>query len=60
PDYDHFLTFIQEIEKQERMMFVGNLDFQKPAEQELIINEEPTEIIVANVNIVTFFYDQEL
>ncbi|WP_268235417.1 hypothetical protein [Compostibacillus humi] len=42
------------------MMFVGNLDFQKPAEQELIINEEPTEIIVANVNIVTFFYDQEL
>lgn len=60
PDYDHFQIFIQEIEKQERMMFVGSLDFQKPAEQELIINEEPTEIIVANVNIVTFFYDQEL
>lgn len=58
PDYEHFQLFLQEIEKQERVMFVSNLEFEKPAERELII-EESSEAITAALDITTFYYEGE-
>ncbi|MFD1851899.1 hypothetical protein [Oceanobacillus bengalensis] len=58
PDYEHFQTFIQEVEKQERMMMVSSLDFQKPAESELLFTEEPDESIYSDVSITTFYYEE--
>lgn len=57
PDYQHFQLFLKEIEKQERMMIVSSLSFDKPAEEELIFSEEPDETISATVTIMTFYYD---
>lgn len=57
PDYEHFQTFVQEIEKQERMMMVSSMDFEKPAESEWILAEEPSEVMSTNVSITTFYYE---
>lgn len=56
PDYEHFQLFLQEIEKQERAMVVTNLEFEKPAERELVI-EESSETITAAIDITTFYYE---
>ncbi|MFD1066569.1 hypothetical protein [Oceanobacillus locisalsi] len=58
PDYEQFQMFLQEIEKQERAMFVTNLEFEKPAERELVI-EESSETMTATVDITTFYYEGE-
>lgn len=47
PDYEHFQALLQEIEKQQRKMIVTNLQFNKPAENELIfgiVDEEAEEV----------------
>ena len=47
PDYEHFQALLQEIEKQQRKMIVTNLQFDKPAENELIFgiaDEEAEEV----------------
>ncbi|WP_026906455.1 hypothetical protein [Paucisalibacillus globulus] len=56
PDYDHFQQFINQIEKQERLMTVTSMDFQKPAERELVIDEE-AETITSEVSVTTFFFE---
>lgn len=58
PDYDHFQIFLQEIEKQHRMMFVNGMDFVLPGEEELLLAENPNELVSANVNITTFYYEE--
>ncbi|RLL47868.1 hypothetical protein D8M04_00895 [Oceanobacillus piezotolerans] len=56
PDYEQFLTFMKEIENQERMMTVSSMDFQQPSESELLA-DEAIESVVSNVNITTFYYE---
>ncbi|MHA6251456.1 hypothetical protein [Oceanobacillus sp. CAU 1775] len=57
PDYEHFQLFLQEIEKQERIMIVPSLSFDKPAENELIFAENPDETISVTVDVMTFYYE---
>lgn len=55
-NYDHFQSFIQEIEKQERMMFVSHLNFNHPGEEQLLIEDPPIEEITFDVTLTTFYY----
>lgn len=57
PDYEQFQTFVQEIEKQERMMMVSSMNFENPAENELVLAEEPSEAMTIEVDITTFYYE---
>lgn len=57
PDYEYFQLFMKEIEKQERMMVVTNLEFNKPAEMELIL-EEGDETISATIDVTTFYFEK--
>lgn len=57
PDYDQFQTFLTEIENQERIMMVNRLEFEKPAEQELVIENSEDETIRTVVDVTTFYYD---
>lgn len=59
PNYDDFQTFIKEIEKQKRMMAVSQLEFEKPAESELLLEKDPDESIILNVAITTFYYEEQ-
>lgn len=58
PDYEHYRTLIKEIEKQERMMMVSSMEFEKPAESELQFDKNPDESITANIEITTFYYEE--
>lgn len=58
PSYERFQTFITEIEKQERIMLISRLDFDKPAEEELVIADHPDETMTFNLELVTFYYGE--
>ncbi|RDW21569.1 hypothetical protein [Oceanobacillus chungangensis] len=58
PDYEHYQQFIQEIEKQERIMMVNRIEFEKPAESELMLGEDVDESIVSTIDVTTFYYDE--
>jgi type IV pilus assembly protein PilO len=55
PDYEHFQQFINLIENQERFMTVTSMDFQKPAEREIVLDED-AETITSDVNVTTFYF----
>lgn len=57
PDYEHFQLLMREIEKQERLMIVTSVEFDKPAESELVLSEEPSEVITARLVISTFYFN---
>lgn len=58
PDHDHFQQFLTEIEKEERLTVVSTLEFEKPAEQELVRAEEPIEEVVFKIQLMTFYYEK--
>ena len=57
PDYNQFQAFLTEIEKQQRIMMVNQLEFEKPAEQELVIDDSEDETIRTVVDVTTFYYE---
>lgn len=57
PDYEHFQTFLNEVENQKRMMTISSIDFEQPGEFELNFVENPDESIEADVTITTFYYE---
>lgn len=57
PDFEHFQQFLQELEKLERITRVDTMNFTKPAERELLFEEDSTESITMDVQITTFYYD---
>lgn len=57
PDYEHFNTLMKEIEKIDRVTLVNTMEFKKPAEAELILDENPDESVTCTVELVTFYYD---
>ncbi|WP_050632290.1 type 4a pilus biogenesis protein PilO [Bacillus andreraoultii] len=57
PDFEHFQQFLQELEKLERITRVDTMNFTKPAERELLYEEDGTESITMDVQITTFYYD---
>ncbi|RDW16338.1 hypothetical protein CWR48_16980 [Oceanobacillus arenosus] len=59
PDYEHFQILLKEIEKQERIMMVNRLEFDKPAESVLMIGDEANESIIATIDITTFYFDEK-
>lgn len=66
PDFEHFMQFLKEVEKLERVTRVGTLSFDQATEQDMIaINEEEDEVefdesITTNMQITTFYYDGEI
>lgn len=58
-DYLSFYTFISEIEKLERIVFVSELEFVKPAEEEIYFNDVYDGTITHKVHLQTFTYEDE-
>lgn len=56
PDYEHLQAFLQEVEKQERVMMISYLSFTQPGESELL--EADDESINTSIQISTFYYEQ--
>lgn len=59
PDYAHFDQLIKEIEKLERVTLVNTLEFENPAEADLIMNDNPDQSIDCTVELMTFYYDEK-
>lgn len=57
PDFDHFFTFLEEVEKLERVVNVDQLTFSQPGEQELLSDEPDAEFIRTDIQLTTFYYD---
>jgi|GEM_PF-5282402 len=57
PDYQHFDMLMKEIEKLERVTLLNTMEFKKPAEAELVLNENPDESVTCTVELMTFYYD---
>lgn len=55
PDYKQLQAFLQEIEKQERIMIISHLEFQKPGEFDLL--ELDDESILTEIDVTTFYYE---
>jgi type IV pilus assembly protein PilO len=56
PNDDSLLNFIKEIEKIERIMHIDTIDYELPGEDSQF-EEEPTDIVTANVQVTTFYYE---
>ncbi|WAA12838.1 hypothetical protein [Fervidibacillus halotolerans] len=57
PDFEHFFTFLEEVEKLERVVNVDRLSFSKPGEEELLSDEPDDEFIRTDIELTTFYYD---
>lgn len=58
PDHEHFIQFLREIEKLERITRVDQLQVNKPTEQVLEFQENPNKTVSFNVDITTFYYEK--
>lgn len=52
----NLLQFIEEIEKKERVMRIDIIDFALPGEEDQF-TEEASEIVTANIQVTTFYYE---
>ncbi|MBU8905044.1 hypothetical protein [Desertibacillus haloalkaliphilus] len=59
PDYDHFLSFLEELETRERLTSILQVNFTQPNEQQLLFAENPSEVIAFSVNIETYYYPNQ-
>lgn len=57
PNYQSFDTLMKEVEKLERVTLLNTMEFKKPAEAELVLNENPDESVICTVELMTFYYD---
>jgi hypothetical protein len=55
PDYEQLQVFLQEIEKQERVMMISYLEFVQPGEMELL--ESGDESVWVNMEVTSFYYE---
>lgn len=56
PNDVNLLQFIEEIEKKERVMRIDIIDFALPGEEDQF-TEEASEIVTANIQVTTFYYE---
>jgi len=56
-DYDHFNTFIKELESIERINRIDQVEFSMPGEEQGY-DEEIEEAISATIQVTTFYYDE--
>ena len=56
PNDVNLLQFIEEIEKKERVMRIDIIDFVLPGEEDQF-TEETSEIVTANIQVTTFYYE---
>ncbi len=59
PNYKAFKKLLEEIESQDRIMFVNGMNFIKPAEKELVIEDSSNESIYFTADITTFYYSED-
>lgn len=57
-DYDHFNTFIKELESIERINRIDQVEFSMPGEEQNY-DEETKEVISAVIQVTTFYYDEK-
>ncbi|WP_419959132.1 potassium transporter [Psychrobacillus sp. BM2] len=57
-DYDHFNTFLKELESIERIKRIDQVEFSMPGEEQNY-NEETEEAISAVIQVTTFYYDEK-
>ncbi|MFJ7826928.1 potassium transporter [Psychrobacillus sp. NPDC096623] len=57
-DYDHFNTFIKELESMERTKSIDRVEFSMPGEEQNY-DEETEEAISAVIQVTTFYYDKK-
>lgn len=57
-DYDHFNTFIRELESIERIKRIDQVEFSMPGEEQNY-DEETEETISAVIQVTTFYYDEK-
>ena len=57
PSHVHLQQFIKEIEKLERVMHMDTIDFSLPGEEDAFA-EEPTNVVMASLQITTFYYEE--
>lgn len=58
-DYDHFKLFIEELEALERIVRVDQLSFAVPGEEQFY-EMDSDETVAAEIQVTTFYYDEEL
>ncbi|PZX07082.1 hypothetical protein C7437_101189 [Psychrobacillus insolitus] len=58
-DYDHFKLFIEELEALERIVRVDQLSFAVPGEEQFYAMDSD-ETVAAEIQVTTFYYDEEL
>lgn len=58
-DYDHFKLFVEELEALERIVRVDQLSFSMPGEEQFY-EMDSDETIAAEIQVTTFYYDEEL
>src|SRR5690606_36513771 len=58
PDDEHFIHFLREIEKLERVTRVDQLQVNKPTEQVLDFHEKPDKTVSFTVDVTTFYYEK--
>lgn len=56
-DYDHLLTFLEEIEEMERVVRIDSVDFSKAGEEEFA-QENPDERVTVSVQLTTFYSEE--
>lgn len=56
-DYNHFNTFIKELESIERINRIDQVEFSMPGEEQGY-DEEFEEAISARIQVTTFYYDE--
>lgn len=56
PNDVNLLQFIEEIEKKERVMRIDIIDFALPGEEDKL-TEEASEIVTADIQVTTFYYE---
>ncbi|TQR14833.1 potassium transporter [Psychrobacillus soli] len=57
-DYDHFMQFMEELEKTERIVRVDQLSFSLPGEEQFYVMDS-VDAILAEIQVTTFYYDGE-
>lgn len=56
--YEHFTTFVEEVEKIDRIMRIDQVNMAAPGEQE-IVDKSEEEATAATIQITTFYYDEQ-
>lgn len=58
PNFEQFERFLHEVEKLERITRIDTLSFRQPGEEELLNMDNEDNTITTDIQITTFYYDE--